>query len=151
MKSLLHPSHRDALIERVSLLEPDTPRRWGRMSAHGMVCHLTDAFLICLGERPAVYENSLVNRTLIRFIAVNTPLPWLKGVPTVPEADQERRGTRPTDFEADLARMKTTLHDFVSRLNPDSMRHPLFGRMSAAEWGRWGYRHVDHHARQFGL
>ena len=29
-------------------------------------------------------------------------------------------------------------------------RHPLFGRMTNGEWGRWGYRHVDHHLRQFG-
>ena len=28
--------------------------------------------------------------------------------------------------------------------------HPIFGRMSEAEWLRWGYLHTDHHLRQFG-
>ena len=28
--------------------------------------------------------------------------------------------------------------------------HPLFGALSAAEWGRFSYRHADHHLRQFG-
>ena len=31
-----------------------------------------------------------------------------------------------------------------------SRRHPLWGRMSEWEWGRWGYLHTDHHLRQFG-
>jgi len=29
--------------------------------------------------------------------------------------------------------------------------HPLFGPMSRAEWLRWGYLHMDHHFRQFGV
>jgi hypothetical protein len=41
--------------------------------------------------------------------------------------------------------------DFVERMDPNTLRHPVFQKMSAAEWGRWAYRHVDHHARQFGL
>jgi hypothetical protein len=28
--------------------------------------------------------------------------------------------------------------------------HPLFGRMSDADWLRWAYLHADHHLRQFG-
>jgi hypothetical protein len=28
--------------------------------------------------------------------------------------------------------------------------HPIFGRMTLDEWMRWGYRHCDHHFRQFG-
>jgi hypothetical protein len=30
-------------------------------------------------------------------------------------------------------------------------RHPLFAEMSERDWMRWGYLHVDHHLRQFGL
>ena len=29
--------------------------------------------------------------------------------------------------------------------------HPIFGPLSHAEWMTWGWRHVDHHLRQFGL
>jgi hypothetical protein len=32
-----------------------------------------------------------------------------------------------------------------------SGHHPLFGALSAAEWGRFSYRHADHHLRQFGI
>ena len=30
-------------------------------------------------------------------------------------------------------------------------RHPVFGGMTREEWLLWGYAHVDHHLRQFGL
>jgi hypothetical protein len=151
MKSILNERDRKALLERVGRVTPDSPRRWGRMSAHGMICHLFDSFAGVLGDRPIADVSTLAGRTVMRWIAVSTPMPWPKGVPTTPEADQERDGTPPGDFAADRARLLEISEDFVRRLDPATMRHPLFGRMSAGEWGRWAYRHVDHHARQFGL
>jgi hypothetical protein len=29
--------------------------------------------------------------------------------------------------------------------------HPIFGKLSQGDWLTWGYRHVDHHLRQFGV
>jgi hypothetical protein len=29
--------------------------------------------------------------------------------------------------------------------------HPILGRLSRGQWMRWGYRHMDHHLRQFGV
>jgi hypothetical protein len=29
--------------------------------------------------------------------------------------------------------------------------HPAFGKMDQRDWLAWGYRHVDHHLRQFGV
>jgi hypothetical protein len=45
-------ANRDKLLDRLARLRPDTPRRWGKMTAHQMVCHCTDAFRNLLGERP---------------------------------------------------------------------------------------------------
>jgi hypothetical protein len=30
-------------------------------------------------------------------------------------------------------------------------QHPMFGRLTTNEWNVWGFRHADHHLRQFGL
>ena len=54
------------------------------------------------------------------------------------------------------AQRRAELLTLMSRFGaaPESLRaatHPIFGTMSKTEWGRWGYRHVDHHLRQFGL
>jgi len=127
-----------------------TPR-WGRMTARGMVCHLADSFDVVLGARSTTRRNTLAERTIIRLLALSLPVPWPKGVPTVAEVDQEQGGTPPAVFEADVQRLRAAFDAFVTRVPEQRMRHPIFGQVSTAEWGRWGYRHMDHHLRQFGV
>ena len=40
---------------------------------------------------------------------------------------------------------------FVAAAGRDMDRHPMFGDLTRGEWGRWGYRHMDHHLTQFGV
>ena len=151
MKSLLDDTDRTEILTRIGQLRPDSERRWGSMSPGGMLCHLTDSFLGCLGDRPIRDVSSLFGRTAMRWVALSTPMPWPKNVQTAREVDQKRDGTPPGDFDADMARFRDVTDDFLRRLDPEVMRHPIFGRLSRAEWGRWAYRHIDHHTRQFGL
>jgi len=149
MRSLLRAEDRRDLEAPLDALRPGTHRRWGRMSVEGMVCHLTDSFLAVLGERPAGRVPKLHERTLMRWIALSTPVPWPKGVPTIDARDQERGGTPPESLEPDKARLRQVIDRFLVGIEAGTMAHPLFGEMSAAEWGRWAYRHMDHHFRQF--
>lgn len=121
------------------------------MSAHQMICHLNDSFRVAMGLRSASPAISLLHRTIVKSIALYLPLRWPPGIMTRPEIDQEIGGTRPTDFERDVADMEAFVERFTSA-NPDFdwQPHPLFGRMSTREWLRWGYLHMDHHLRQFG-
>jgi hypothetical protein len=158
MKTLLDPRDRRALEDRLGRLRPDSPRRWGRMTAPQMICHLTDAFRGVTGERsagsPAALSPppSLLNRTLVRWVALYSPMPWPRGMRTRPEADQEQGGTPPADFEADLASLRTATERFLANLDAVAARpHYLFGTLSRSEWARWAYRHADHHLTQFDL
>ena len=120
------------------------------MTAHQMVCHLSDSFLVGLGERYASPADTWWSRHVIKWIALRTPAPWPKDIPTRPEVDQQRDGTRPEEFVRDRARVVQLMRRFVEpgvRLG----RHPIFGAMRRDDWLVWGYRHVDHHLRQFGL
>lgn len=120
------------------------------MSSHEMLCHLGDSFATALGERDASSDETWLKRTVVKWIALHTSLPWPHGVPTRPEIDPTRAGTRPAEFERD----RTKVVDFIRRFaRPDTQcgRHPGFGAMSRKEWLLWGYGHVDHHLRQFGL
>ncbi|HEX5107686.1 MAG TPA: DUF1569 domain-containing protein [Vicinamibacterales bacterium] len=149
-RSLDAPGSVDELIRRVGRLQPTTARRWGTMSSHEMLCHLADSFLVMLGERPATSADTWLTRSLVKWIALHTPLPWPRGVPTRPEVDPKRAGTPPAEFERD----RTKVVDFIQRFAlPDTrcVRHPIFGAMTRKEWLLWGYGHVDHHLRQFGL
>lgn len=151
MKSILQDDDRAEILARISRFRPDAPRHWGTMTPHEAVCHLSDSFAAALGERPARNVETLFSRSVLRFVALTTPMPWPHGVPTLPELDQRDGGTPPDVFDADLERLKRQVEVFGDRLDPATMRHPAFGRLTRGEWGRWGYRHIDHHARQFGL
>ncbi|MBL8291175.1 MAG: DUF1569 domain-containing protein [Bryobacterales bacterium] len=148
MPSLADPALRDQLLVRIAAVQPGSPRQWGRMTVHGMLCHLTDSFLSVTGDRPIQPASSLLGRTVMKWGALYLPFPWPKGVPTRPEVDQERRGTPPTDFQQDKARLLDAFHRFANH-DMDGRAHPIFGPLTQAQWQRWGYLHVDHHLRQF--
>jgi hypothetical protein len=152
MKSLGQPEIRRSVIERVGKLGADHNPLWGRMSAHQMVCHLTDSFKVATGERPISSKSGWKERNVFKFIALYVPAPWPKDVPTMPEADQFIGGTRPIEFEQDRRELLRLIDDVCDR---DAARlaatHPYFGPMTCANWLRWGFLHADHHLRQFGL
>ena len=153
MKTLGNEADKNALLSRLRQIKPESRRRWGKMTPHQMVCHLTDSFKSVIGEREVGSRKSnLLTRTVVRWIALYAPFKWPHGVPTMPENDQERGGTPPEDFNHDvdalalmIGRLSSPQGDFQWR------RHPLFDELSDREWLRWGYLHVDHHLRQFGI
>ena len=93
---------------------------------------------------------TLFGRTIMKWWALH--LSWPHGIRTAARADQERGGTPPTTFESDLATLRATTDRFVRELPALTQRsHYFFGRLTEAEWARWGYQHMNHHLRQFGL
>ena len=139
----------DEIARRLGRLEPTSARQWGTMTPHEMVCHLGDSFSAVLGERAASSKETWLSRTVVKWIALHTTLPWPQGVPTRPEVNPKQQGTKPVEFERDRTRTLELMQRFVK---PDSRRvnHPVFGTLTRDEWMRWGYAHVDHHLRQFG-
>lgn len=141
---------RDRLRARLASLGPDTPGRWGRMDAPGMVCHLSDMFRSAMGERegPGVVGGPFA-RSVVKWWALGAPFRWPHGFPTARQFDQERDGSSPGSFDADREELVALMDRFS---DPATVlgAHPFFGRLTRAEWGRWGFRHTDHHLRQFG-
>jgi hypothetical protein len=102
MKSLSQEQDKAEILRRLRTIRADSPRQWGRMSAHQMICHLSDSFLTVTGQRHASPASGPLQRTVIKWIALYAPLNWPTGVPTRPEVDQEAGGTRPSNFAADV-------------------------------------------------
>ncbi len=152
MKTLARQRDKVEILQRLRVLDPESPRRWGRMSPHQMVCHLTDSLRVMTGEktaRPTTGPAVVLHRTVVKWIALWLPVRWPPGIPTMPEVDQEKGGTKPVAFAADRAQLES-LVDLVTTQCFDKGVHPLFGRMSWRGWLRWAYLHMDHHLRQFG-
>ena len=152
MKTLARERDRAEVIGRLGAVRPDSAGRWGRMSAHQMICHLSDGFLMGLGEKTVTAAMGMPQGTIIKWIALYVPVPWPAArIRTSPEIDQHLGGTRPDDFAADVARLHGLVELFAARAGTlEWPAHPLFGSMSEAAWLRWGYLHMDHHLRQFG-
>jgi uncharacterized protein DUF1569 len=151
MKSLAHRENKQELLSRLGNVRASSRRRWGKMSAPQMICHLSDAFRLYMGLIPVVPLGFPFPSKLLRFGALWVPMPWPRAFPTVPEADQEKSGTPPEDFERDVAEVMRLLHRFTSVPRDfEWPAHPHLGRMSDAEWMRLGYLHTNHHLRQFG-
>ena len=152
MKTMARPEDKAEIILRMKALRPECPRRWGRMSAHQMVCHLSDSFRLVTHQKTASPSTGLLQSTVVKWIALYAPFRWPTGVPTRPEMDQESGGTTPDEFAADLAELEALVEIVTTRAaDYDWPAHPIFGRMSQTAWMRWAYLHVDHHLRQFGL
>lgn len=150
MKTLGNRTEQEEILSRIAQLSHTDQGKWGRMSVHQMMCHLTDAYGVGLGEKTVTPAIGFVQQTVVKWIALRTPLKWRKGYPTRPEMEQGKGGTAPAEFAADRNALLCIVRRFCGELPQPCLPHPVFGAMTAQEWWRWGYLHADHHLRQFG-
>lgn len=147
MRSLFDASDRDALHRRIDRLTPDSPRRWGRMTAPQMVAHLTDAVESAFDEDLEPPGRGALSRQPLKWLVLGV-LPWPRGRMQSPERLTRRR---PTTWAADVA----ALHAMIERLAARDPAEPwpaseVFGVLSRREWGALLHTHIDHHLKQFG-
>ena len=142
-KTLGNPDDFADISRRLRLLSEQSVRQWGKLTVNEMLCHLSDGFTLASGELEVESVSTFWSRTTIKWLALRAPLAWPKGVPTVPEIDPRRDGTKPSEFARDHERLEAAAEGRCGA-------HPFFGSLSQEEWLRWGYLHADHHLRQFG-
>lgn len=150
-KTIDQPAIKAEIIARLSSLEVGARPLWGKMSAHQMICHLSDSHRLPMGEMKTGFKSSILSRTVMKWGALRAPIQWPKGLPTVPEIDQAAgSGTPPAVFEADRARLLLLIERFTAQPRDFQFApHPMFAQMTEWEWMRWAYLHADHHLRQF--
>lgn len=151
MKSVFDDGQRAFLIERLGSLKPDTSRRWGTMSAHDAMLHMSDGLRWAMGEIEVTSVRLRLPTGLMRWVALRLPAPWPRGAPTLPELDRAAKPPPSSDFAGDRDDLAACLERFARGGEVARPRHPVFGRMTERDWGIWAYRHTDHHLRQFGL
>jgi Protein of unknown function (DUF1569) len=150
-KTLRNPQHKAEILRRLQAIEPTSQRRWGKMSAHQMVCHLSDSYRMFMSQKAVSPAPVPYPRPVLKWFALWAPIPWPRGFQAVPELDQQLGGTAPLEFAADMCELPQLLDRFT-RQPKDFLPqpHPHFGPLTDKEWMRLGYLHPDHHLRQFG-
>ena len=152
MKTLARACDKAEIVRRLKTISPDSPRRWGRMSAHQMICHLSDSFLA--RDRPAPGEpgHGTTAADALKWFALYGRSTGRGGIRPDRRVDQQQGGTRPIDFASRHRAARDAGgddHDARPRCF-HGRQHPIFGPMSESAWMRWAYLHMDHHLRQFG-
>lgn len=147
MRSIFSDNERRRLHRRIDRLVPGAPRRWGRMTAHQMVCHLTDSVESAFDEEPEAPGTGPLSRQPLKWLVLNV-LPWPRGSMQSPERLTRRR---PSAWPADVR----ALHDALERLAARDPRaewptSDVFGKLSRREWGVLLRTHIHHHLKQFG-
>lgn len=111
-----------------------------------MVTHLTEWFRMPDGDL-TIRRRALPLRALWRWLFIYV-LPMPKGVPTA----RELIARVPETWDADIARLRAMIEGIRPPGPSDPIGdHPLFGTMSARDWGVLMWKHTDHHLRQFGV
>ena len=152
MKTVGNPGVVRELSERLGRLRIDSVRRWGTLTPHEMLCHLGDSTDMVLRIRPRPTPPPVRRRMLVKWLGIWAPLPWPRSFPTHAFVNPKADGTRPSDFQRDLARVMAGIEGIASASERAvEPVHGYFGTMSLRDWQRWAYRHTDHHLRQFGL
>lgn len=149
MKSLANPQDAVEIRTRLLALTAEDMPLWGTMNVVQMICHLREPFLFALSTEPYEQVKLPISPKAAKFMALRSPQPWPKGLPTLPELKIGGASMKTTTFAADHATLLEAFDRFCAA--PGITRdHPFFSTMSHADWMRWGYVHPDHHLRQFG-
>jgi hypothetical protein len=144
-RSLSDARARQNLVDRLERLSPEAKALWGKMSAPQMLAHLADWMLMAKGELKTAPKNRGLGFPPVKQLAIYW-LPFPKGVPTAPELISRK----PLAWTVERAAVREHVLSFET-LNPAVWpEHPVFGEMTPRAWCVLGYRHMDHHLRQFG-
>jgi len=146
IRTLLNEQDRTLILERLRRVAPEARPAWGTLDAPRMLCHVADQLRVALGDIPAEPVHSLMSRTLLKFLVVNTGMrPPRAKIETAPEMLL----SHPTNWNDDLSAC-VALAERVGRGSACAI-HPTFGVLSPQEWGRLCWKHLDHHLSQFGV
>ncbi len=151
IKNLFDATVANQVKSRLAKLEPQSARRWGKMTAAQMLAHCSISLQWATGEvvpeRGAFFARLL--GLLVKPLLFRNQDPMRQNSPTARDlivADER-------DFGKERDRLSGLIDKFAAggeagcTTNP----HSFFGTMTPHEWAILMYKHLDHHLRQFGV
>lgn len=147
MKTLWQEEARREIIQRLANLNGDSKPGWGKMNCPQMLAHVADGLRMALGGLKTAPKKSFLRFRPVKYLIIYH-LPFPKGAPTAPELV-----SRPAEnIEKEISAIKDLIEQFAEREKVvEWAPHPAFGKLSNRDWGVLGYKHIDHHLKQFGV
>lgn len=138
----------DEFRNRILRVTVVNPRQWGTMNVSQMLHHLNLACGGSLGFYTLPDESYLVSRTVFRWILID----WFPEQPVGLRLPKDFKIPHDAQFEFDFEKqqlLKILDVAWSARSAADWQPHPMFGKMTPAEWGKLLQIHIDYHLRQF--
>lgn len=148
MKNLFEPVFSNEVRSRIASLAPDSERRWGAMNVAQMLAHCSSWMEMASGQTSQKQSllgrvfGKLAKRSILGTEPIKRNMPTDK---TLVIADER-------DFAMEQQRLMEDVKQFVQGGAERCTTHPhsFFGFLTPDEWACMGYKHLDHHLRQFG-
>ncbi|MEJ8302731.1 DUF1569 domain-containing protein [Saccharibacillus sacchari] len=149
MKNIFDLPSTEEILTRIDQLQPNVEPSWGKMNVAQMLAHCSAFQDIATGDKRSSrsWLGIVVGRLAKPVFYNDKPLPRdMSTIPILIIPD-------PQAFDAEKEILKQKLQT-LQHVGPDQQRlypHPFFGKLSAEEWGKGIYKHLDHHLRQFNV
>ncbi|MCW8132693.1 MAG: hypothetical protein KIS92_20265 [Planctomycetota bacterium] len=150
MAALLDEKTLAAFARRVEAVQPEAPRRWGKLTAHGMISHLYRSMEISLGEVEGIKDQSIPGLRGVLAFLIFRVLPFPRGLVKAPDIF-----TPPPreEFESERKDLLAIMKRFVETSAQEPERktvNPMLGPTTLNYWRRIHGKHFEHHLKQFG-
>ena len=146
MPSLRDETVRRDLVQRLQALTAAKKPKWGKLDAPRVLCHLSDALAMSVGQISVQPMNRKVFHHFPLKHLIIYVFPFPKGAPTAPEL----LSTAPQDFDTDQRRVVELIDRLAAAPKAKGPEHPFFGLLTNEEWNVLQWKHIDHHLQQFG-
>lgn len=136
----------------VENLDSTTNANWGKMNVQQMVEHVTGFFMVSTNQIqfPLVTPEEHLPK-FKEFLLSDKQFRENTAAPVLPP---EPMAVREKDLRTAVQKMAASIEAFFTFFSEDQeqkTQHPVFGMLNFEEWILLHYKHVSHHARQFGL
>lgn len=149
VKNLFDKETFDEILNRIHYVNSHSERLWGKMTPAQMMAHCKEAFKVPLSSKPIprMFIGLLIGWAMKKKLYDESP--WGQNLPTAPNFII--KGDR--DFETEKNELVSMITSFHQRgaLGIGDKVHPMFGKLTAEQWGKSMWKHLDHHLMQFGV
>ena len=151
MESLFNKADNQKIIDRINALSASSKPKWGKMNVEQMLAHAGQPMLAAYGETKMSKRGliSLLFGKIAKKQLITENKPFKQNLPT----DQSFIIANPENIEKEKQELIRSVKQFAEK-GPDAItkaQHSFFGNLTAAEWDKLQWKHLDHHLRQFGV
>ena len=151
MQNVFDAQDAQEYINRINNLTPETPRKWGKMSADQVLAHLNVAYDLTFTPEKFPKPNFIAKFLLSKFVKpkITNEIPYKQSLPTSPAfiiADERNYEEEKAKLIGNIQRVQQ-----LGREAFEGKENINFGKMTAQGWNNMFAKHLNHHLDQFGV